>query len=528
MTQRPTQTAQYWVETFQVTQSDIDQLYSILLERETPLTVDEMALILVRHRIKEEGDRVAMQNRAKDAYRPSNHYDVGDKLTLTQFENREGEVVATREGQNPDYGEFSVITVVADGENFDLAADFQLPHSLDEVDDAGDDEDEANLTPEDIFIEYGGEVAAALQAKLTQQDDLVRLAGRWFPKSLLAEVNLGHLNLAEAVLDMVNGGPLETEEIVEQIGIMSGFNERLAEFSLNYGLQRDERFDEVGPAGKVLWFLKRMEPPEVLTPPPRLAYTPQPYDEHLLSPELRQLEQEIGDEHTQIPVQRGRPQSVTLLLTYPHRRAGTLPLSPQLRLMFPTAYEAPRIRFVLVDGESGEEIPAWVVRPGGYVYGLTDWFKHHEVPIGGYLTIRRTEDASRVRITYAHRKSRIEWVRTAIVDNNRLRFENRKLSVGSEYDDLMIIDVEDPDALDALWKRYADRNTPLETILEELCRELIKLSPQGAVHAKTIYSAVNLVRRCPPGPIFATLVSSPKFEHVGGPYWRTAGITSGP
>jgi len=29
-----------------------------------------------------------------------------------------------------------------------------------------------------------------------------------------------------------------------------------------------------------------------------------------------------------------------------------------------------------------------------------------------------------------------------------------------------------------------------------------------------------VIRRCPPGPIFASLVAYPEFEHVGGPYWR--------
>lgn len=32
------------------------------------------------------------------------------------------------------------------------------------------------------------------------------------------------------------------------------------------------------------------------------------------------------------------------------------------------------------------------------------------------------------------------------------------------------------------------------------CSQLAGKSPQGTVHAKTIYSTVNLVRRSPPGP----------------------------
>ena len=40
-------------------------------------------------------------------------------------------------------------------------------------------------------------------------------------------------------------------------------NPKLVEFSLDLALQEDPRFDEVGPAGEVLWYLHRLEPEEV-------------------------------------------------------------------------------------------------------------------------------------------------------------------------------------------------------------------------------------------------------------------------
>ena len=61
---------------------------------------------------------------------------------------------------------------------------------------------------------------------------------------------------------------------------------------------------------------------------------------------------------------------VQIRMIFPHWRAGTLPLSQRVRHLFPTAYEAPRIRFMLVDGDSGQKFPGWVVRPHRYVYGL--------------------------------------------------------------------------------------------------------------------------------------------------------------
>jgi hypothetical protein len=52
-----------------------------------------------------------------------------------------------------------------------------------------------------------------------------------------------------------------------------------------------------------------------------------------------------------------------------------------------------------------------------------------------------------------------------------------------------------------------------------LVQELVKLSPQGTVHAKTIYNVVNVLRRTAPGPIFAILSVEPCFVPMGGGYW---------
>jgi hypothetical protein len=522
-----TQTGDYWVQEFQVDQSDVDHLYNVLLELETPLSADEMALVLVRHRVQQEARRLPEHAGQGKLYQPQNVYEVGDRIIFSALDFTSGKVVDSRPGCNPDYGDFTVLKVRLPGERLrEFACGLKVEHVLNELGERSSSEDEpARQSPEQIFIEYGGYVAESLQDHLKQHSDLVRLAGRWFPRSLLADVNPGHLNLAEAVLDINGGGPMTTPEILEQAGILESTNERLAEFSLNYGLQQDERFDEVGSAGQVVWFLKRLEPDDVQRTPPRLQYRPVDTEQvDLLTPELRDLEAEIGDEHSDLPVEKGyRPDEVTIRLTYNHRRAGTLPLSSQLQMMFPTAYEAPRIRFTLLDPEMGEELPAWVVRPDRYVYGLREWFDRQELLTGCYLTIRSTDRPGVVEIDYARRRARKEWVLTAFVDQNRLRFENQQYPIGFEYDDLMIVKASDPADIDRLWKQVSDRNTPLEKLMEDICAELAELNPQGNIHAKTLYSTVNLVRRCPPAPIFARLVASPRFEHVGGPYWQLNG-----
>ncbi len=522
MLQRRTQTAEYWVDELQIEPSDIEYLYSVLLEHETPLTIDEMALYLVRYRVQREEEELARAARPHEVYQPCNTYEIGQEMAFPQFGYAVGKVIATRPGENKDDGPFTVIQVeLRDGRIVDLASNLSTDHVLNHVVQTEAELEQPALTPEELFIEYGGSVTDALEMQLNQHDDLVRVAGRWFPRSLLAEVNIGHLNLAEAVLDIHGGGPMTTSDLLAQIGMMQGINPRLAEFSMNYGMQEDPRFDEVGPAGQVLWYLTRMEPPEVRTPPPRLAYEPIEYDPQVLTPELRALELEIEDEHSKIPVQRSaRPQSVRVVMTYAHRRSGTLPLSHQLRRMFPTAYESPRIRFTVIDLETGDTIPAWVVRPGGYVYGLADWFEKHDVPVGGYLTVERTDTPGIVGISYARRSPRKEWLRTALVEGNRLRFENQQRVIGCDYDELTAINVVDDLAVDMLWKRVLERRIPLANLMLDISRELAALNPQGYFHAKTLYSAINIVRRCPPGPIFSNLVRMPEFEDLGSLYWR--------
>ncbi len=59
-----------------------------------------------------------------------------------------------------------------------------------------------------------------------------------------------------------------------------------------------------------------------------------------------------------------------------------------------------------------------------------------------------------------------------------------------------------------------------ERLTSQVFRELAKVNPQASVHAKSLYSAVNVIRRLPPGPIFAELVTHSYYEHVGDLYWK--------
>jgi len=518
VTERQTQTAAYWNAAFTIEEADLEYLYNLLLEDETPLTTDEMALAIIRRRCDLEAQALKRQEQGASVYLPKETYPVGQRLVFPALQFATGTVVSLRPVHSPEHGEFEVIAVEFGNGNRQREFATRLPDHKLNFPLAGPGVDELR-SPEALFAEYGSEIASKLEARLQRNLDIVRIAGRWFPRALLATINIGHLNLAEAVLDMAGGGPLPGEVLVKEVELPNTINPRLQAFSLNYALQEDARFDEVGPAGQVLWHLHRLEPPEVIFPPRRLENAAPDYDLSKLTPTLRALALELEDEFSAPPESVPPVDEVEVTLTFPHRRVGTLPLSPRLSKLFPTAYKSARIRFLLVDGESGEKFPGWVVRAGRYVYGLDQWYEKHEIPAGGHLTVKPGDVPGEIKVKAATRRPAREWVRTAVPRlDGGLSFAMQKRPIAVAYDDLMIVAVDNLAAVDAVWLK--SQSWPFHRLVADVFRELAKLNPQSAVHAKTLYAAVNVARRSPPEPIFAELVSHPYYAHVGDAYWR--------
>jgi hypothetical protein len=97
-------------------------------------------------------------------------------------------------------------------------------------------------------------------------------------------------------------------------------------------------------------------------------------------------------------------------------------------------------------------------------------------------------------------------------------FAMLKQSISAEFNDRMSFAIPSYESLDQLWKQ--DSRKPFEKLVAEMIREMSKLTPQGHVHAQELYSAVNIVKRVPPGQLFALLSSRPEFTHVGDLHFR--------
>ena len=510
----------YW-KNFTPGKKDLEFISTHLFENETPLTEKELVPVLVHEHVRVEREALLKQQQGSGrTYLPKENYRIGDQIVFPALNWRQGIVVGTRPGANPGLGEFSVIEVEFKNGKMSFAsglADHKLNAPVEVT------VDDANLDPTVILKNYGAELERKLLNSLREDPDLVRIAGRWFPRALLVDINVGHLNLAEAVLEEAGGKSLSATRLIEQLELPTNINPKLLEFSMNYALQEDPRFDEVGPAGEVYWCLRRLEPEDVQQIPVPLRYTSVEYDATALTPQMLKLVAEIDDELTEGPAPTANVEEVTVSLTYPHWRAGTLPVSARVGRLFPTAYESPRVLFTLVDSLTGEEIPAWVVRQHGYVSGLSRFYKKYDLFPGSLVVVKKGKKPGQAIITAKSRRPVRDWVRTVLVGSDGgIVFATLKQNLASEFNERMVVAVPDADGVDEAAAQFAKKHIPLEQAVADMMHELIKMNVQGHVHAQELYSAINIIRRTPPAPLLAVLAGDKNYMHVGDLHSRMA------
>lgn len=516
--------SQHWARNFRVEVDDIDYISHLLLEKETPLSTEELALNIIEHRLQNEITALEERYKGTMVYDPSQSFNTGQRLVFPNLDYSTAKVVDIRDGHNTDYGEFKVISVEFDAngkETRQFASELTTAHKLSEENTSrttalmGSEQ----ISAQEILEAFGIEINQKIITRLQENENIVFVARKWFPKDLILDADEGHRNLAEAVLDMVGGGPLSTENIINEIGGLGDYPMSLQVFSMNYALNQDSRFDEVGPTGEVLWHLSRMAPTEVQNKPATLDYTPIDYNRDLLTRDMLNMEAEIDDELSQNDIEYTADHGEVTLI-YPHRRVGSLPLSSQVRHLFPTAQRTSRIWIKLIDGQDGEEYVGWVLPKEKYIYGLANFYAKHSLPIGASITISKGEEAGTIVVNFEAYRPRTEWIRLILPKGDTIQFENNKRAIGADYDDLMILGVDDLNALDETIANIKSQRRSLASLLNMIIPGLGKLTPQGTAHIKTIYSAVNVLRRCPPGPIMATLEANPDFENVGDHYWK--------
>jgi len=510
-----------WLTSFMLDVNDIQHINHYLLEIARPQSLDNLISAVLANRLEQANQKQQARNKKQmSLYRPGQTYEAGQQLLFPLLENATGKVLAVRAGNNPDIGTFNVIQVqLSDGSRYEFASN--LPeHPLNQRDfhELAENELPFNNLPEAHEMALPA-LRATVQSQLMQLPDFICLSNTWFLKQMLLEINEFHLNLVEALLDMANGGPLRTTELLPHLGLNETDDLSLLEFSLNYVLSQDDRFDEVGPKGEVMWYLKAKEPAAVLLVPPRLQMPEYTNIPTIHLPEaLERLVKEINDEWDDCALD-GKPTSnVDIFIPYHHLTSGTLPLNARTSPLFPSALSTQRVRFSIIDGNTGQRFSGWVVRPGRFVYGLAPLYEKYGALAGALVNIAPGSNPDEVVIRLHRRNKGADWIRTIQNQENQLRMTMLRQGVSVKMLDEVAVAVASQAEADALFERSLNRT--VERVVEQSFRELVKLSQQGSVHATTLYSTVNTVKRLTARQVFSVLVNASYCEPVGDAYWR--------
>lgn len=518
----PSASESYW-NNFQVNDKDIERVYAYLLEKGEAAASADLAQIVIRARAREEQERRARLSTQAQLYQPKNTYELGQALIFSAMEEVEGTVTQVRASDNPRRAPFQVATVAfADGSVRDFAMAFDAPHPLNELKPAASGAgDEA---PEEIYARYGATIEHALNGRLRADKEFVQAGDKWLLRDALFAIDEFGMNIIEASIEQ-NNAAMTTLDLARVLKNDAGMNLDLDSakretilFSLNYALNQDERFEDVGPRGETRWYLTRLVPAEVLTTPRVLQFGKVAYAHATLPPELETILSEIEDDNNAEPSSQDAAAAVDLILTYPHRRAGSLPFTQGVRALFPNA-DKPML-VTLID-EYNARVPAWIVPDENYIFGLKNWFDKNKLNPGALLELAPGDEPLTARIRFqARREGKSLWVRTAKVENMRLTFGTAPRPVAFKYDEEMLLVAEDQNGLDRLTaSNYGDR--PLENLLLDIFPELVKLNPVGggSIHAKTLYSAVNFAKRVGARAVFTALAHGEGFAMTSGGYF---------
>ncbi len=239
---------EYW-QSFTVAGRDLDRVEDRLLEAGTPQALGDLAELVIRGRL----DDIAAERPANDAevrlYQPKYSYEVGQRLRFSALNNAQGVVVGMRAGENPDLGGFSVIRVRMDrGGEREFAVNYAAEHPLNA---------DAVSSGTTNALSYTNQVARVLAQRLAQSPDYVAFGDLWFRRDLLPDVNISHLIIAEAVID-VAGEAQSTSTLLKDVEL-SGAEPTIRAFALNVALAQDpeRRFVNVGTPAAPRWALRQ-------------------------------------------------------------------------------------------------------------------------------------------------------------------------------------------------------------------------------------------------------------------------------
>jgi len=515
-----TQTEAFWRDEYQISDSDLDLIAGVILEAGKPQRLDTLVATVIMRRYQREKEAMTRQAKSGQLYQPKGTYQIGQEVIFSALGYAVGRVTDVRQGHNPKYGEFQVIRVLFENElEREYAAAFDHPHPLNRpLEELLGSADPAVSESEMVRL-FEHYVARRLEPALESNSEFVYFDGVWFLRELLPEIHVGHLNLAEAMIYEA-GHPLVAREMLGELDLPAASSSEAQLFALNHALGKDERFDNVSLSDEPVWYLRALEPaavakrPDVLKPAFRAA------GGEYLGITLLDFVEEVGDELDDVEsLTLRQPEGIQFEVNFPHLYAGTMPATQRfLRLLPPTSSH--HLSLTMVDDKTGQRYEVWAVPDERYICGLSNWYTAVGMCVGGQVSVSPAGAPLTFSISAQPiRSKKTEWVRSASVSDEGLALQMQRSAIGVKCDRNTFVDVPDREAIARLMAQTERAQLSLTSLIRTAFEELAKLSSRGIVHAKSIYSAVNLMRRSGTVPIFAELTRHACYDPVGDGSW---------
>jgi hypothetical protein len=515
-----TQTDSFWRDEYEASAADLDLVTSQILEAGRPQKIEALATSIILRRYQREKEAASLHAASGDVYQPKGHFETGQRLLFTARDFSSGRVLSIRSGYNPKYGAFNVIHVSFDSgaSEGEFVCDFPYPHPLNRPLDELFGKSDDTLSEVDLVKAMSKFITLKLENVLAEDGDFVTFDGMWFLRELLPDMHVGFLNLAEALIDQGHH-PLAAREILDDLDLQITAPIEAQLFALNLAIGRDERFDNVSLNNDPVWFLRALEPTAAFKRPAVLVPAFQAAGGEYIGSTLLEFVEQVGDELDSVADLLPVTNEIRIELTFPHLYSGTLPANDQFLRSAPVS-QADHLPITLIDSRSGLRIDAWLRSKDGYICGLGEWYKKVGMCVGALLTLAVAPEPCTWTIAISPiRGKKSEWISSATVSDGVLTLKLQKVALDIKAERNMVIDVPVRDAIAGLMTEAEAAGTPLATIVFHVFDELAKQTSSRLVHAKSLYSAVNLVRRSGAVPVFAELTRRACFDPVGGGMW---------
>lgn len=515
-----TQTDSFWRDEYEVSEADLDLVTSQILEAGRPQKIEALTSSIILRRYQREKEAASLRASSGDVYQPKGHFEPGQRLLFTALDFNSGRIQTIRSGYNPKYGAFNVIRVSFDAgaPDSEFVSDFPYAHPLNRPLDELFGKSDDTLSEADLVKAVNKFIVQKIENALAQNDDFVTFDGMWFLRELLPDMHVGFLNLAEALIDQGHH-PLAAREILADLDLQITAPIEAQLFALNLAIGRDERFDNVSLNDDPVWFLRALEPQAAFKRPALLVPAFAAAGGEFIGSTLLEFVEQVGDELDSLPDIAPTSGDIHMELTFPHLYAGTLPVSAQFLQTVPGS-QTDHLPITLIDSRTGQRIDAWLRPADGYICGLNEWYKKVGMCVGAMITLAVAPEPLAWTINISPiRGKKSEWISSATVNEGILILKLQKVALDIKAERNMVIDVPGRVAIAGFMTEAEAAGTPLATIVFHVFDELAKQTSSRVVHAKSIYSAVNLVRRSGAVPVFAELTRRACFDPVGGGMW---------